>query len=53
MGRTSYYVGASLDGFIADPDGGIGWLTEFEGVEDLEAHYERLSTASAPWRWAG
>jgi dihydrofolate reductase len=26
-----YYVAASLDGFIATPDGGIEWLKPFEG----------------------
>jgi dihydrofolate reductase len=26
-----YYVAASLDGFIATPDGGIDWLKPFEG----------------------
>lgn len=26
-----YYVAASLDGFIATPDGGIEWLRPFEG----------------------
>jgi dihydrofolate reductase len=30
-----YYVATSLDGYIATPDGGIGWLFPFEGaVED-------------------
>ncbi|HZS67862.1 MAG TPA: dihydrofolate reductase family protein [Burkholderiales bacterium] len=30
-----YYVAASLDGFIATPDGGIDWLKPYEGgVED-------------------
>jgi dihydrofolate reductase len=26
-----YYVAASLDGYIATPDGGVGWLAPFEG----------------------
>ena len=30
MGRVQLYIAASLDGFIADVDGGIGWLTAFE-----------------------
>lgn len=29
-----YYVAASLDGFIATPDGGIEWLKPFEGGEE-------------------
>ncbi len=26
-----YYLAASLDGFIAAPDGSVGWLSQFEG----------------------
>jgi dihydrofolate reductase len=29
-----YYVAASLDGFIATPDGGLEWLAEFEASGD-------------------
>jgi dihydrofolate reductase len=29
-----YYVAASLDGFIATPDGGIEWLKPFEGCAE-------------------
>ena len=28
MGKIIYYVAASLDGYIADADGGVGWLPE-------------------------
>jgi dihydrofolate reductase len=31
--RTSAFVGVSLDGFLARPDGAIDWLTPFEGME--------------------
>ncbi len=31
MARTIYYVAASLDGYIADPDDGLDWLTGYEG----------------------
>jgi len=29
-----YYVAASVDGFIATPDGGVDWLSPFEGGDD-------------------
>ena len=31
--RTSAFVGVSLDGFLARPDGAIDWLEPFAGVE--------------------
>lgn len=34
MSRTQYYVAASLDGYIADPDDGLDWLTGYEGSYD-------------------
>lgn len=32
--RVQYYAAASLDGYIADPDDGIDWLTGYEGSYD-------------------
>jgi len=32
--RTSVFVGTSLDGFIARPDGRLDWLTPFEAAGD-------------------
>jgi dihydrofolate reductase len=39
-GRAQYYVAATIDGFIADPDGGLDWLTSMEG--GAEDSYERF-----------
>jgi dihydrofolate reductase len=30
--RTQYYCAATLDGYIADADDGIDWLTGYEGI---------------------
>ena len=36
MSKTQYYCAASLDGFIADADDGIDWLTGYEGSYEGE-----------------
>lgn len=33
MARTVYYVAVSVDGFIADRDGGVGWLDAYSSPE--------------------
>ena len=30
MSRITLYIAQSLDGFIADEDGGVGWLETFQ-----------------------
>jgi dihydrofolate reductase len=34
VSRTRYYCAASLDGYIAETDGGLEWLAGFEGAYD-------------------
>lgn len=36
MTRTQYYCAATLDGYIADPEDGLGWLFGYEGSYDGE-----------------
>ena len=40
MTRTQYYVASSIDGYIADPAGSLDWLTPFDAVPGITAHYE-------------
>ncbi len=45
MSRTVYYAASTLDGYIADPDDGIEWLTGYQGsfesddVKPIESSY--------------
>lgn len=32
--RTQYYTASSLDGFVADPDHSLDWLTQFDPGDD-------------------
>jgi len=40
MTRTQYFVAASIDGYIADADGGLQWLFQFNDAEGVDAHYK-------------
>ena len=46
MGRTQYYCAGSLDGYIAEADDTLDWLTGYQGsfggadVEPMEASYD-------------
>jgi dihydrofolate reductase len=35
VAKVQYYCAATLDGYIADSDDGIEWLTGYEGSEEL------------------
>ena len=35
MAATRYYLAQSLDGYLAEADGGIDWLEGYEGVAEL------------------
>jgi dihydrofolate reductase len=39
-GRITCYIAASVDGFIADADGGVAWLDTFDDDPGVAADYE-------------
>jgi dihydrofolate reductase len=64
MARTVYYCAASLDGYIAEIDDTIGWLTGYDGsvegtgVEPVEGGYDEfyegvgaLVSGSVTYQW--
>ena len=48
MGEVILYIATSLDGYIADEEGGVGWLERYEAGDDdygYAALLERVGTA--------
>jgi dihydrofolate reductase len=45
--RITYYVAASVDGFIATPDGGVGWLDDFNGTGEDYGYAAFLGSVDA------
>ncbi len=44
MTSANVFIGTSLDGFIAKPDGGIDWLMPFGNEEAVEAYNDFISS---------
>lgn len=42
MANIRGYIGASLDGYIAASDGGLEWLTKYDGMDAGEFSYDRF-----------
>jgi dihydrofolate reductase len=40
MTRTQYFVAASIDGYIADANGRLEWLLQFDNAEGVAEHYK-------------
>lgn len=47
MGLVQCYIAASLDGFIADSDGGVDWLEPFQGGDDDYGYEEFFDALGA------
>jgi dihydrofolate reductase len=43
MTSANVYIGASLDGFIARPDGDIDWLVKFADADAVESYNEFIA----------
>jgi dihydrofolate reductase len=66
LGNVILYIAASLDGFIADRDGGVGWLDAYQAADyGYEAFLDTVGTVImgaatyeqvltfGPWPYAG
>lgn len=47
MGKTVLYIATSLDGFIADENGGVDWLNDYQGKGEDYGYGEFLKTLGA------
>lgn len=45
--RVILYIAASLDGYIAEPDGGVGWLSQVEAPPEDYGYAEFVKTVDA------
>ena len=45
--KASVYIGTSLDGFIARPDGNIDWLTQYANDDAINAYKEFMNGIDA------
>jgi dihydrofolate reductase len=45
MGKIKVYIAASLDGYIARPDGDLDWLTEFPNPSKEDYGYNEMLTS--------
>ena len=56
MSHVVYYVAASVDGFIATPDGGVGWLDRFQGADTdsvVQEVLEKVQESAQDFRFLG
>jgi dihydrofolate reductase len=55
VGRTQYYLAASLDGYLAEADGGLDWLLSFglEGsdYDEFIADVGAIAMGAATYEW--
>jgi dihydrofolate reductase len=44
VAEVAYCVAASVDGYIANPDGAVDWLAPFQGAGENRRHTTFLAT---------